>query len=82
MNQVEQKQGYDSDNSDAEAPFTDAETPLNNLVEIFLLQDDEYSQVLQEVLAARGDKPKPSPYNLRSSAGVEKPSAKPDNQQR
>ena len=50
--------------------------PLNNMVEVFSLSGDEFQGALDEVLAAKIEKPTPR-YNLRSAAGVYKPQQKP-----
>ena len=50
--------------------------PLNNMVEVFSLSGDEFQGALDEVLAAKMEKPAPR-YNLRSAAGVYKLQQKP-----
>ena len=51
---------------------------MNNLVELFSLSSDEFSGSLDEVLAARLDKPPVQRYNLRSGGGINKSSSSKD----
>ena len=49
------------------------EMAFNNLVEIFSLSNDKFSQSLDAVLAARTTNKAPPKYNLRSAGGISKP---------
>ena len=46
------------------------------MVEIFSLSNDEFTSSLDEVLAAKAEKPV-SKYNLRSAGGISKPTNTP-----